>query len=64
MTVWGERNSAAWQQLSESEKKARGVLGASRLKAHVGHLDPNSKVLFCFASVAPLTHNTSTSVKL
>lgn len=57
-------NLAAWQQLSEIEKKARGVLGVFKLKAHVGRLNLNSKVLFCFGSVALLTHHTSTSVKL
>lgn len=67
ITISGRKNgsnSAAWQRLSEIEKKARGVLGVSRLKAHVGRLDLNSKGLFCFGSVTLLTHHTSTSVKL
>lgn len=54
------------QQLSESEKKARGVLGVSRLKAHVGRLDLDSKVLFCFGSVAIDTSsiNLSKTIKI
>lgn len=41
--VWGgggpktkQSNFAAWEQSSEPEKKACGVLGVSRLKAHAG----------------------------
>lgn len=31
-----QSNFAAWEQSSEPEKKACGVLGVSRLKAHAG----------------------------
>lgn len=40
--LWGggpktkQSNFAAWEQSSEPEKKACGVLGVSRLKAHAG----------------------------
>lgn len=44
-------NSAAWRRLSGTERKARGVLGVSRLKAHVGRSDLSSEVLFCFGFI-------------
>lgn len=41
IAIWGgpktkQSNFAAWEQSSEPEKKACGVLGVSRLKAHAG----------------------------
>lgn len=63
ITILGGKISlifAAWQQLSEIAKKVCGVLGVSRLKAHAGRWDFNSKVSLCFGSVALLTRHTST----
>lgn len=45
-------------------KRSWGMLGMSRLKAHVGCLALNSQLLFCFGSLVLLTHHTSHWVAL
>lgn len=58
-------NFSAWQQLTGIEKKARGVLGVSRLKAHVGRLDLDSGfVLFWLSGSIDTSYiNLSNTIK-